>query len=114
MRIKKKFEVIETRQCARCGTEFGVTCRQLRKKYCDRCKSTAYREIQKVYAESNKEMIRQKMKKYRKRKPKRIIRCVRCGKDFKLWRGVSDVCVECLMRGSAEERKRAYLRNVVE
>lgn len=114
MRNMKKFEVIETKQCARCGAEFGVTCRQLRKKYCDECKPDVYKEIKKAYVESNRELIKQKAKKYRKPKPKRIIRCVRCGKDFKLWRGMSSVCIDCLMNGDSQDRRLAYLRNVIE
>jgi uncharacterized C2H2 Zn-finger protein len=110
---RKAFEVVEYRRCPRCNQTFGVNKKQMRKIYCDDCKKDAVRERKHEYYEENRETIRIKAKKYRKKRPLRVIECSRCGKGFKLWRGKTTICIDCLMTGSADERKRAYLRNVI-
>lgn len=106
--------IIEVRKCQHCGCQFGVNSRQLRAKFCDGCKAAAKTERQKKYYEDNKDVIKARQKKYNRKRPKRVITCVRCGQNFKLWRGVTDVCRGCLINGSAADRKRGYLRAIVD
>lgn len=117
MKRRKQLPIIETRNCLRCGSEFGITALQKNKLYCDYCKiihSKEYEEqpeIKKRKLEYRKEYYR-KVVKPNKTPKRRIIKCERCGNDFLAGSGrPPTVCIECLSKSSsAAERVRAYYR----
>lgn len=117
MKRRKQLPIIETRNCLRCGSKFGITASQKNKLYCDDCKiihSKEYEEqpeIKKRKSEYHKEYYRKVLKPNYKHK-RRKIKCERCGKDFLAGSGrPPTVCIECLSKSSnAAERMRAYYR----
>ena len=101
------------RLCAICGAKMIINSRQGRKKYCDSCKAIAREKTQHKYNDLNKAKIRARANKYYNenlKKPLRKIVCERCGGEFKLGRGHSTVCINCLENGNVYERARAAVR----
>lgn len=117
MEKRKQLPIIETRNCLRCGSDFGITAKQKRKLFCDDCKiihSKEHREqpeIKKKRLEYSKEYYRKVVKPNYKHK-RRKIKCERCGNEFLAGSGrPPTVCIECLSKSSdAGERVRAWLR----
>ena len=117
MEKRKQLPIIETRNCLRCGSDFGITAKQKNKLYCDDCKiihSKEYREqpeIKKKRLEYRKEYYRKVVKPNYKHK-RRKIKCERCGNEFLAGSGrPPTVCIECLSKSSdAGERERAWHR----
>ena len=117
MKKRKTLPIIETRNCLRCGSEFGITALQKNKLYCDDCRlihSKEYKEQPEI-KKKNQKYCREYYKKVVKPnyKPRRrTIKCERCGNEFLAGSGrPPTVCTECLSKSTnAAERERAYYR----
>lgn len=106
--------IVETRVCPICGKEFGVTCFQKRKVYCDVCKEQHYIDAQKEYREKNREKLRAYGRAYGREtygpKKAKTYTCSLCGKKFSPGTGGKcKYCIECLWDRRYEKPYRQYL-----